>query len=54
MSDTRLTVAKRTRAGVGGGVGGKFAIKLGKHRDAVVEAKLGAGRRGPPDVRPKR
>jgi hypothetical protein len=29
-------------AGVGGGVGSKFAVKLGEQRDAVGEAKLGA------------
>ena len=36
-------VAERARAGVGGRVRGKFAIELGEQRDAVGEAKLGAG-----------
>src|SRR5262245_37987770 len=36
-------VAERAGAGVGGGVRGKFAVELGEQRDAVGEAKLGAG-----------
>jgi hypothetical protein len=35
-------VAERARAGVDGGVRGKFAIELGEQRDAVGESKLGA------------
>src|SRR6266851_4492397 len=30
-------------AGIGGGVGGKLAVELAQKRDAVGEAKLGAG-----------
>jgi len=35
-------IAKRARVGVGRGVRGNFAVKLGEQRDAVGEAKLGA------------